>query len=89
MKESESGNRFATVKLELTVGEAGLVQRAIRYYIQSEQMSIQNALLAAQSSRRKKDLDHAEDVKRQARAHIGAAEALHGKIRERMLSHEN
>lgn len=75
------------IKLELTLGEVGLIQRAIRYYIQSEQVSIQNALLAAQSSKRKQDFAHAEDVKRQAKSHIGAAEALHGKIRERMLSH--
>ncbi len=76
---------FPTVALDLTAGELGLMQRAIRYYIQGEQKSIQDALLVARASKRAQDFKHADDVKQQAHSHIGAAQSLHQKIRERML----
>lgn len=79
---------FPTVSLELTAGELGLVQRAIRYYIQSEYKSIQEALVRARKTKKANDAKHAEDVRRQSLSHVDAAQALQTKIRERMLSHD-
>ncbi len=72
----------------LRPGEVDLILRALRYYVHGEQVAISNALLEARRTKRNKDALHAADVKQQAQSHIDAAQALHIKLRARMLRGE-
>lgn len=67
----------------LSNGEIMLINRSLRYYINSEQAAIQSAVVHYKQTKREKDRLHMEDVKRQASAHIDAATKLLNKLRQR------
>lgn len=64
------------ITVKLRSGEVGLITRALRCYACSEQQAIQDALVKARSTKRAKDMLHAEDVKQHAQGHIDATLAL-------------
>lgn len=72
----------------LRPGEVELLLRALRYYVHGEQQAVSNAVLEARRTKRNKDALHAEDVRKQAQSHIDAAQALHIKLRARILKGE-
>lgn len=65
---------------ELTVGERGLIRRALLYYINGERSAIHDAAVKARDTNSASARIHAADVKRQADQHIEAATALIEKL---------
>ena len=64
------------INVHLRSGEVSLIARALRCYMCSEQQAIQDALVNARTTKRAKDMLHAEDVRQHAQGHINAASAL-------------